>query len=218
MAYLYLSYKERVYVERGAMGAMSLGFSIGAGLGGEGVVKAAKRRVFGGETLLFSEFTAEYEGAWVAVSPAFPGDIEVIEVDEAHPLLVETGSLLAYSQGVHGDVRFTGLKTMVMHEGVALIELAGNGQAVLSSYGGIERFVLGEGDEIIVDTGHIVAFSETVEFNVGPLSSVTHAVTTGEGFVASMTGPGIVYIQTRAEQALRSWLFPENDQNPPRNR
>lgn len=213
MAYLLLAHDEVVYVERGAMAAMSTGVEVRGSLGGEGIVRAVKRRAFGGETLLFSEFHSQYEGAWVAVSPPYPGDVETVDISPENPLLLESGALLAYSKGVVGDVRYTGLKTIVMHEGIALIELSGTGQAVISSYGGIEEFELAPGEDIIIDTGHIVGFSADMAFDVGPLGSVSRSITSGEGIVARLVGPGRVYIQTRAEKELRSWLFPDHLQN-----
>ena len=211
IAYLVLSHDEHVYIERGSMATMSTGIELKAGFGGEGFGRALKRRYLGGETLLFTECHAQIEGAWVAVSPAYPGDVDVIDMEE--PMLIEAGSLLAYSKGVSSDVRITGLRTMVMHEGVTLIELEGEGTAVLSAYGGIDEIMLGPGEQVIVDTGHIVGFSASTSFDVGALGGITTAAMTGEGLVAKFTGPGRVLIQTRAEEPLRNWLFPDAQQN-----
>ena len=213
LAYVTLSYGEKVYVERSAMATMSGGLDLHTGFGGEGVGRAIKRRYLGGETLLFNECVAEVEGAWIAVAPRYPGDVEVIEVSAEKEWLIEAGSLLAYSEGVHSDVRFSGLRTMVMHEGVTLIEVAGLGEALVSSYGGIEELTVGPGEQLIVDTGHIVAFSKEMQFDVGPLGSFRTAVLSGEGIVARFTGPGRVLIQTRAEAPFRQWLLPDQFQN-----
>jgi len=213
MAYVIMGYDEIVYIERGSMATMSAGVALKAGFGGEGLGRALKRKYLGGETLLFTECHAQVEGAWVAVSPAYPGDVDVIDLDHTEPMLVEAGSLLAYSHGVRSDVQFSGLRTVVMHEGITLIKLDGPGQAVLSAYGGIEEIPLGDGEEIIVDTGHLIGFSANLTFDVGALGGITTAVTTGEGLVARFQGPGRVLVQTRAEQAFRDWLIPESGQN-----
>ena len=213
IAYLILGYDERVYAERGAMATMSTGVKMKGTLGGDGALRALKRKAFGGESLLFTEFRAQTEGAWVGVAPAYPGDIQVLDISQLEPMMVESGALLAYAPGVSSNVAFTGLRTMAMHEGIALLELQGAGTAVISSYGGIDEVELGAGDEVIVDTGHIVAFSASMRFDVGPLGSVGKSVTSGEGLVAKFTGPGRVLVQTRAEQSLRDWLFPNGAQN-----
>jgi len=213
LAYISLSYGEKVYVERSSMATMSGGMDLRTGFGGEGVARALKRRYLGGETLLFNECVAEIEGAWIAVAPRYPGDVDVVEVSAEHEWLIEAGSLMAYSEGINSDVRFSGLRTMVMHEGITLIEVAGQGQALISSYGGIEEITLGPSEQLIVDTGHIVAFSKTLQFDVGPLGSFRTAVLSGEGLVAMFTGPGRILIQTRAEEPFRQWLFPDQFQN-----
>lgn len=215
IAYLILDYQESAFVERGAFVSCTAALSARAGLGGEGPVRALKRKAFGGEPLLFNEFTAEAQGAWVAVAPAYPGDVDCVDITEATPLLVESGSLLAYSSGIHSDVRYTGARTLVMHEGIALIEVEGNGQAVISAYGGIDEVSLQDGETLTVDTGHIVAFDAHMSFDVGPMGSITSSVLTATGFVARFTGPGRVLLQTRKEVAFRDWLFPDHSQNSP---
>ena len=215
IAYLFLSADERAYVERSAIVTLTDGIDVRGSFGGDGVVSALKRKAFGGETLLFTEVHAQVEGAWVTAAPPYPGDIEAIQVTAASPVMIESGSLLAYSAGVVGDVRYSGLKTVVLHEGVAMIETSGDGVAVLSAYGAIEELDLAEGMSVIVDTGHIMGFTYGITMDVGALSSIAKAVTTGEGLVARMTGPGRVYLQTRAERDLRSWLFPQHGQLAP---
>jgi uncharacterized protein (TIGR00266 family) len=213
IAYLILDADEVAYVERGSIAMLAEGVEVRGSFGGDGVVSALKRHVFTGESTLFTEVHAQVQGAWVAAAPPFPGDVQVIEVDQSNPIRIESGSLLAYSQGVTGDARYSGVKTVLLHEGVAMIELNGTGTAVISAYGAIVKEELADGQSVIVDTGHLVGFSTSMVFDIGPLESITKAVTTGEGLVARFTGPGDVYIQTRAPQDLRSWLFPINPQN-----
>ncbi len=212
LAYLFLNYEESAFVERGSIAALSEGMDVRGSLGGDGVVRAIKRKAFGDEPLVFTEVNANIDRAWVAVAPPFPGDVQAVPLDGQTSLLIETGALLAYSTGVHSDVRYSGLKTVALHEGVVMIELTGTGLVVLSSYGAIEESALADNESIIVDTGHLVGFTSTVTFDVGALESITKSVVTGEGLVARLTGPGRIYLQTRAEQDLRSWLFPSREQ------
>lgn len=213
IANLVFDASEEAYIERGAMVAMSSAIHLSAGFGGEGLAKALTRRYLAGETLLFSKVKADVSGAWIAVSPAYPGDIEAVELDPNVPLLAESGSLLAYSQGVRSGVTFSGLRTTVMHEGFTLLHLDGPGTAVLSSYGGIEPIDIAAGQEVIIDTGHIVAFAESLKFDVGPLQGIASSIATEEGFVARFSGPGRILIQTRAERPFRQWLLPDAPQN-----
>lgn len=217
LAYLALGADEEVYIERGCMASCSDGVTLTAGFGGEGMGKAIMRRYLGREPMLFSRVHAAIEGAWVSVAPAYPGDIDSITLAQGESILVEAGALLAYSRGLSTGVAFSGLRTTLMHEGMTMLHLDGPGQAILSAYGAIESFDLEPGQCFTVDTGHIVGFSASLTYDVGPLGSITRSVTTGEGLVARFTGPGRVLTQTRAERNFREWLLPETPQNTGRS-
>lgn len=213
MAYISLDVGESVLVEQGAMAAMSAGVSVSAGMGPGGVGKAVMRRAFGGESLFMGRYTAELHGAWVAVTPRYPGDIAEVDIDAGHGYRFEAGSFLAASEEVHVDVKYAGARSVIQREGITMLGVHGQGKALVCSYGGVQRFNLPDGATMIVDTGHLVGMSDTVSMKVGPLSGVATSVITGEGLVAELTGPGCVFVQTRAETQLRSWLFPEKKQN-----
>lgn len=212
LAYCYLTAGESVRCEAGAMAAMSGGISVKADAGPGGLVKGMLRKGLGGESFWMGRYTADVHGAWVALAPKFPGDIAVVDLTDGG-IVAEAGSLLALSDGVSADVKFAGLRHVMLHEGATLLRLHGEGKAVVSSYGGLQRFELGPDEHIIIDTGHLVAYSDTMRLRVGPLSGLMTAAFSGEGLVGILEGPGTVWIQTRAEQALKSWLMPEHWQN-----
>ncbi len=208
MAICSLSYGERLFVERQAMAAMSDGLGVSATTGGTGVARALLRRATVGEAIVFSAFQAERDGAWVAVTPKSPGDIHEIDVDPDVPLVVEAGAILAYGEGLTPQLRYGGVKGVLMREGLLFSRMRGEGTVLLASYGGIEKLELREGEGAIVDTGHLVAFTEGMHYEIGPLGSIATASLTGEGLVSRFQGPGTVLMQTRCEEQLRSWLDP----------
>jgi uncharacterized protein (AIM24 family) len=62
---------------------------------------------------------------------------------------------------------------------------------------------LAPGQPYIVDTGHLVAFTAGMGYNLRKATkSLLGTVTSGEGVVAEMVGPGVVYTQTRTISAL----------------
>lgn len=209
MAICELSYQERVFVERQAMAAMSDGLSVHATTGGVSMTRALVRKATVGEPLIFTSFQAEREGAWVALAPKFPGDISTVVVDPSDPLVIQGGSLLAYSEGLKPELRYGGVKGVLMQEGLLFIRVRGEGSAVLCSYGGIERIELQAGEAAVIDTGHLVAFSDSMRYSIGLLGSLATASLSGEGLVSRFEGPGTVLIQTRSEGQLRTWLLPE---------
>ena len=213
LAYCFLDAGETILAESGAMAALSAGVSVGAGMGPGGFAKASMRKSLGGESFFMARYTAEVHGAWVALAPKYPGDVEHARIDSSDGLVVQSGSLLGVSPGVSIDVKWAGVRSIAMREGSMVLRLTGDGDVLLASYGGIQKFMLEDSEEMVVDTGHLVAFGEKVRVKVGPLGGVGVAAMSGEGLVAKMTGPGVVYIQTRAETGLRSWLSPTRGHN-----
>jgi uncharacterized protein (TIGR00266 family) len=208
LAYCYLEHGEAISCESGAMVALSAGIRAQAALEG-GVVRSALRRTLGGESLIMARYTASVHGAWVALAPRYPGDITAVEVQPGSELLVQSAALLAHSEGVVVDVRFSGPQAVLLREGVSVLKVSGSGTVLFSAYGALQSFPLQTGEAVVVDTGHLVAWSPTCTTRIGPLSGVVSSTLTGEGLVAEMTGPGRVWIQSRAEQGIRDWLFPD---------
>jgi uncharacterized protein (TIGR00266 family) len=213
IAYCYLSSGEELLAEAGAMAAMSAGVRVAGSVGPGGVGKAVMRRALGGEGFFMGRYRAEVEGAWVALAPRYPGDIAVESVHPESGFVVEQGALLGLSSGVAADVKWAGMRNIALREGATLLHIAGEGDMLIASYGGLQRFDLGPGEQLVVDTGHLVGFSDTMKVRVGLVGGAVGSVTSGEGLVGSLTGPGVVFIQTRAEQALLGWLMPARGQN-----
>lgn len=214
LAVCYLDYRETIRVESGAMATMSDSIHVSADAGPGGLVKGLIRKQFGGESLFMGRYQAGVQDAWVAVAPKMPGDIIDVDLDESRPALIaEAGSLLAMSETIDVDVKWAGVRNIALREGATMLRMSGVGKALLCTYGGFIRHYLQPGQTIVVDTGHLVAYDDTVTMRIGPLAGLVTAGFSGEGLVAKMTGPGACYVQTRAESEVRSWLFPDRAQN-----
>ena len=75
---------------------------------------------------------------------------------------------------------------------------SGQGKIVVSTYGALDRFELQPGQQVVVDTNHMVAFSESVQMELRRASdSLLKSAKTGEGFVFVFTGPGELMMQSR---------------------
>ena len=122
--------------------------------------------------------------------------------------LVQSGSFLASSEGVTTDTKWGGAKTFFGGEGLIMLRCAGSGTLILSSYGAIHELELASGESYTVDTGHLVAFSEDIGFNVRAIGGLKSTIFGGEGLVVDLTGPGKVLMQTRSVGAFLDWLIP----------
>jgi uncharacterized protein (TIGR00266 family) len=212
MAYITLDHGQTVYVERGGLVAMSAGVQVGTGVKG-GVARSAMRKMFGGEDFFMGRYTANMHGAWVAVSPPFPGDITTVDITPERPLLVEAGALLAAEAGLDVGVKVAGLSPLLLKVGVTMLSLSGTGGALFGTYGSLLHFPLQAGQQLVVDSGHLVGYTPNMRVEFGFLGGLVTAATSGEGLVGQFTGPGEVFVQTRAEQSLRTWLLPAQAQN-----
>ncbi len=203
LAYCFLEHGESLDVEPGAMALMSDGIAASMGMGGS-IGSAIRRKALGGERALTVRYTATRHGAWVAVAPPLPGDMAAVRVEGG--VVCERGAVVAWDSGVDVDVRYAGARAIILREGVVLLHLSGSGTAVFGAYGGLQEFKLEQGQEMAVDTGHLVAWDSSVQIRLGVLGSAATATLSQEGIVARLTGPGRVWCQTRSAQAMREWM------------
>jgi len=196
---------EAVAAEAGAMVSHSPGIEVSTESSG-GLLNSLKRSVLGGESFFLNTFTAREAGE-VTLAPPLPGD--VVSHDLGETLFVQSGSYLAAEESVEMDTEFGGGSTFFGGEGLFLLRLEGQGRTFLSSYGAIETVDLDAGDEYVVDTGHIVAFEGTADFDVRRIGGLKSTLFSGEGLVCEFTGPGRVWLQSRSQDAFLAWLIPK---------
>jgi len=198
---------EAVRAESGAMMAMSADVTIEAKTGG-GLLKGLKRSVLGGASLFVTRFTAGGSGGWVDLAACLPGDVTTIDVDGAVNLT--RGGWLSSSDGVEIDTKWGGFKNLIGSEGGFLIRAEGTGQVLASCYGALDRVMLGPGERIVVDSGHVVAFGDSISYTTRTVTrGLVQTLKSGEGFVFEFTGPGPVWIQSRNPTEFVAWLTNE---------
>ncbi|HEY1279334.1 MAG TPA: TIGR00266 family protein [Acidimicrobiales bacterium] len=195
-----------VHVEAGAMAAYSDGVDVETKARG-GVFAGLKRSMFGGETFFINTFRSQ-SGGTVSVAADLPGDMTMITMDAAHALLVQSGSWIASDPGVDVDTKWGGSKTFFSGKGLFLLRCTGQGDVLVGAYGGILSMALAPGQSYTLDTGHVVAFDESVQFSVHKAGNWKTTVLGGEGLVTRFTGPGRLWLQTRSQDDLVNWLIP----------
>jgi uncharacterized protein (TIGR00266 family) len=206
LAVVTLEVNESLQAEAGAMVSMSPGVAIDTGAKG-GIMSALKRSVLGGESFFMNTYRAPANGGQMSLAPALPGDMAVLELRD-EPLMVQSGSYVASSEGVNIDTKWSGAQTFFAREGLIMLKCTGSGTLVLSSYGAIHEMELAQGQSHTVDTGHLVAFTEGMGFKVRTVGGMKSTLFSGEGLVVDLTGPGKVLMQTRSDDAFLSWLIP----------
>lgn len=193
---------EAVRAESGAMVAMSTTIDIEARTGGLGKIVG---RLLAGESMFQSRFIAARGGGEVMLAPALPGDVQAIRL-EGDAYLVTNGSFLAASDDLEVNSR-TRLKNFLVGEDLFMLRVTGHGLLFVSAFGAIHSVELNLGESIVVDSGHLVAWSDTMDVRVGKATrSFLGSALSGEGIVATLTGPGVIYMQTRAPQAFAAFV------------
>lgn len=207
MGVIQLDGNEGVRVEGGSMVGMSQGMQLETGATG-GFLKSLTRSILGGESFFQNDYTAPPEGGVLYVAPPLPGDLFVVEMG-TESLLVQSGSFVASETGIQLDTAWSGAKTFFSSEGLIMLRATGSGKLLLSSYGAIHETNLAAGQNLTVDTGHLVAFSDRIGFRVRAVGGIKSTLFSGEGLVVDLTGPGRLLLQTRSQDSFLSWLIPQ---------
>ena len=199
LATAHLEPGESVRAEASAMVGMTRNLSITTDgpMGGRGgLLGSFKRAVLGGETFFTNTFTARGTPGHVTLAPTLSGDMVAIELRPGSALYIQGSSYVAAPDSVELDTRWQGLKGFFSGESVFFLEASGSGPVLVNAFGAIETYELD--GEVIVDTGHLVAFESGIDYEVTKASRGWIAsYLSGEGLVLRMRGRGRLYLQSR---------------------
>ncbi len=191
---------EQFRAEAGAMVSMSPTLKLQAKGAGKGVFGTLKAAV-GGESLFATLFTAETGDGELVLAPSVLGDVLKMELT-GNTIYAEGGAYLAGSPGLDLSTKGS-LKAMISGEGLFLQKISGTGIVFLNSFGAVFEKTLAPGEVYIVDTNHIVAFEETIQYKIKKAAKgLFSTLASGEGLVCEYTGPGKMWVQTRALSSL----------------
>ncbi|HAX80276.1 MAG TPA: TIGR00266 family protein [Cyanobacteria bacterium UBA11372] len=205
---LNLKANQTVLVESGAMAAMDPWIKMKSKVKG-GLMKGLGRLV-SGESFFVSEFTAEGRPGELYISPGVPGDIQHYYLN-GNALMIQSSGFVAASTTVEIDTKFQGFKGFFSGESLFLLRATGAGDIWFSSYGGIVEIPV-TGD-YVVDTGYIVAFEDSLNYNVEMLGGLSFkglktGILGGEGLVCRFSGQGLLWVQSRELYSLINFLNP----------
>ena len=210
-ARLALGPNETVTAEAGAMIAMSGDMKVETSTkqkssSGGGLLKAAKR-LLSGESFFINHFTAGPSGGELTLATTLPGDMMAHELSGGN-LIVQGGSWVASEPGVDVDLGWQGFKSFLAGESMFWLNLKGSGKTVISSFGAI--YPVEVDGAYIVDTGHIVAFNESLSFTLTKAGgNFLTAFMGGEGLVCRFEGKGTVWCQSHNPSSFGRILGPQ---------
>jgi uncharacterized protein (TIGR00266 family) len=166
-----------------------------------GKLMGAGKRLLTGESLFTTVFVNQAPGKKrVAFAASYPGKIVPVHLWElGGTLYAQKDSFLAAAKGVSLGIAFqkkigTGL---FGGEGFIMQKLDGDGYAFLHAGGTLTERQLAPGETLRVDTGCVVAYQPSVDFDIQYVGKLKSALFSGEGlFLATLTGPGRVWLQS----------------------
>lgn len=176
---------------------------------GEKLWGALKRKLMG-ESLFWTYFRAQGAGE-VGFAGTYPGRIQALELQPGESTLVQRDAFLCAQSTVRVDIAFVKRigAGLFGGEGFILEKLTGPGAAFIHAGGDSIEFRLAPGQILQVDTGCIVGFDESVDYDVQLAGGIKTAIFGGEGlFLATLTGPGRVILQSMTLEKLRRELTP----------
>ncbi|SHK30282.1 TIGR00266 family protein [Tepidibacter formicigenes] len=197
---------ELIKAESGAMVSMTSTIDVDGKL--EGGVFKGIGRMFSGENLFFQNLVANRGKGEVLLAPSIPGDIVDVDLDGSYGLCIQKDGFLAATQEVEISTQVQNvLKGIFSGEGFFILKVRGKGVTFINSYGSIHAINIPDGEERIIDNGHLVAWPDYMEYSIEKASKGwVSSFTSGEGFVCRFKGPGTVLIQTRNPEGFGNWI------------
>jgi uncharacterized protein (TIGR00266 family) len=203
---------QTLFAEPSAMASMDPSIALKAGL--KGGVLGSMGRMFAGESMIVNTFTATQSGE-LMLAPGPAGDI-VHHRLRGNRLLLQRGGYLANGEGVEVTAKWEGARGFFSGQGLVLLQARGTGDLFFNAYGAVLE--LDVRSEMLVDTGYVVAFEDTLQYQVSVLPGLGLGGRAksfffgGEGLVVRFSGQGKVWVQTRTVNPFLSWVYPYRPQ------
>ena len=208
---LSLNQGETVYIQRGSMvyhtSNVNLNTQLNASGSGLGrFVKAVGRSMVSGESTFITQAAAESDNGNLALAPDTPGQVIALELGEKQYRLND-GAFLA----LDGTASYTmehqsiGKALFGGQGGLFVMTTQGQGTLLANAFGSIKKIEL-QNQEITIDNAHVVAWSQSLDYNIHLENGFWQSIGTGEGVVNTFRGTGEVYVQSLNLQSFAGSL------------
>ncbi|WP_077034919.1 TIGR00266 family protein [Pelomonas sp. KK5] len=177
-----------------------------------GKLLGAGKRLITGESLFTTIYTNQAQGKKrVAFAAPYAGKIIPMDLRQlGGTLICQKDAFLCAARGVSLGIAFQKRLGAGFFggEGFIMEKLDGDGMAFVHAGGTIERRTLAAGETLYVDTGCVVAYTPSVDFDIQYVGKIKTALFGGEGlFLAKLTGPGDIWLQSLPLSRLASRIF-----------
>lgn len=205
---------EKVLAESNAMVAMDGDLSL-KGRSRGGIMKSIARKFLNDETFFQQYVEAEKGPGTVLLAPNIPGDIRILDVGERQ-YMISDGAFLAATDQVEMEVKTQGLGRALLGDsgGFFVMATEGHGQVAVSGFGSVRELQVTDGQSLVVDNGHLVAWDSTLDYELslntshsGLFGKLVNSQITGEGIVMKFRGHGKVIVCSRNKGGFLDWIL-----------
>lgn len=166
-----------------------------------GSLFSAGKRLLTGESLFMTVFTnASGQKRKISFASPYPGKIIPVHLSDFNgEFICQKDAFLCAAKGVAISIEFSKKigRGLFGGEGFIMQKVQGDGLAFLHASGTVVKRELKAGEMLRVDTGCLVGFSRTVDYDIEFVGGIRNTIFGGEGmFFATLRGPGTVAIQS----------------------
>ncbi len=198
---------ESIVGEAGAMTYMTPNIDVQTRMREKSILGTIGLSILGRQSFFVNDYVATGGPGQLALGAAPVGDIQVLKVEPGKGFIVQKASYLANTDDIDLDVKWEGFTKGLFGQGLFMIKTYGRGDLFLNTFGALDRHELGPGEELVVDNFHLVAFSDSCDYEVRKFGGWKETILSGEGFVTHIRGPGEIYIQTKNLREFVDWIW-----------
>jgi len=173
---------------------------------------SAGKRILTGESLFMTSFTNMGSSKkCVSFAAPYPGKVVPFDLtDYGGVMICQKDAFLCAAKGISVGIAFQKKIGVGLFggEGFIMQKLEGDGLAFMHAGGTIIKKELQRGETLKLDTGCLVALTQSVNYDVQFASDIKSALFGGEGLIlATLTGPGTVWLQSLPFSRLADRIF-----------
>ncbi len=167
-------------------------------------------KALSGESMFQNTYTAKGGPGLIAFGSSFPGKILPLDIGQ-RSMIVQKSAFLASEASVELSITFNKKLGAGLFggEGFIMQRLSGRGMAFIEIDGELVEYELQPGQRLLIDTGNVAGFEETVSMDIQQVKGLKNKLLGGEGFFNTvLTGPGRIWLQTMPVSNVASAIAP----------
>ncbi|MEQ9809891.1 TIGR00266 family protein [Streptococcus jiangjianxini] len=192
---------ESVYLQKGSMVYHTPGVQLNTRLNGRGeglgkMLGALGRSMTSGESIFITQAISTEDNGRLALAPSMPGQVIALELGEKQYRLND-GAFLALDGSAQYRMKrqAVGKAFFGGQGGLFVMTTEGQGTLLANTFGSVKKLEL-YGESMTIDNAHVVAWSDTLDYDIHLENGFLQSIGTGEGIVNSFRGYGEIYVQS----------------------